>query len=257
MSTTYAHDVINPATEQVVTTIDLVGLEETDAAIARAVEVGPAWRAVEPRRPRDAAAPVRRRGRGRTPTSWRPSRSPTPATPSATPGGRSATSSTCCATTRPRPSGSSAGRSRSPAASTSPSRSRSASSRSSCRGTSRCRSPAGASRPALAAGNTVVLKPAELTPLTAMLIGQLALDAGIPEGVLTVLPGKGSVVGERFVTHPDVRKVCFTGSTAGRPGHHAQGRRPAQAGDPRARRQVGQHRLRRCRPRHRRGLARR
>jgi acyl-CoA reductase-like NAD-dependent aldehyde dehydrogenase len=48
MSTTYAHDVINPATEQVVTTIDLVGLEETDAAIARAVEVGPAWRAVSP-----------------------------------------------------------------------------------------------------------------------------------------------------------------------------------------------------------------
>ena len=48
MSTTYAHDVVNPATEQVVTTIDLVGLEETDAAIARAVEVGPAWRAVSP-----------------------------------------------------------------------------------------------------------------------------------------------------------------------------------------------------------------
>ncbi len=68
--------------------------------------------------------------------------------------------------------------------------------------------------PALAAGNTVVLKPAELTPLTAMFLGQLALDAGIPEGVFTVLPGKGSVVGERFVTHPDVRKVCFTGSTA-------------------------------------------
>ncbi|HYH72445.1 MAG TPA: aldehyde dehydrogenase family protein, partial [Nocardioides sp.] len=67
--------------------------------------------------------------------------------------------------------------------------------------------------PALAAGNTVVLKPAELTPLTAMFLGRLALDAGIPEGVLTVLPGKGSVVGERFVTHPDVRKVCFTGST--------------------------------------------
>lgn len=67
--------------------------------------------------------------------------------------------------------------------------------------------------PALAAGNTVVLKPAELTPLTAIRIGELALDAGIPEGVLTVLPGKGSVVGERFVTHPHVRKVCFTGST--------------------------------------------
>jgi succinate-semialdehyde dehydrogenase/glutarate-semialdehyde dehydrogenase len=67
--------------------------------------------------------------------------------------------------------------------------------------------------PALAAGNTVVLKPAELTPLTGMRIGELALEAGLPEGVLTVLPGKGSVVGERFVTHPLVRKVCFTGST--------------------------------------------
>ncbi len=68
--------------------------------------------------------------------------------------------------------------------------------------------------PALAAGNTVVLKPAELTPLTAIRLGELALDAGLPEHVFTVLPGKGSVVGQRFVTHPAVRKVCFTGSTA-------------------------------------------
>lgn len=67
--------------------------------------------------------------------------------------------------------------------------------------------------PALAAGNTVVLKPAELTPLTALRIGELALEAGLPEGVLTVVTGKGSVVGERFVTHPAVRKVVFTGST--------------------------------------------
>jgi acyl-CoA reductase-like NAD-dependent aldehyde dehydrogenase len=67
--------------------------------------------------------------------------------------------------------------------------------------------------PALAAGNTVVLKPAELTPLTALRLAELALAAGIPEGVFTVVPGKGSVVGERFVTHPVVRKVCFTGST--------------------------------------------
>jgi betaine-aldehyde dehydrogenase len=67
--------------------------------------------------------------------------------------------------------------------------------------------------PALAAGNTVVLKPAELTPLTAVRIAELALEAGIPEGVFTVIPGKGSVVGERFVTNPLVRKVCFTGST--------------------------------------------
>ncbi|CAA9338258.1 MAG: Aldehyde dehydrogenase in hypothetical Actinobacterial gene cluster [uncultured Nocardioidaceae bacterium] len=67
--------------------------------------------------------------------------------------------------------------------------------------------------PALAAGNTVVLKPAELTPLTALRIGELALEAGLPEDVLNILPGKGSVVGERFVTHPAVRKVVFTGST--------------------------------------------
>ncbi len=67
--------------------------------------------------------------------------------------------------------------------------------------------------PALAAGNTVVLKPAELTPLTAVRLGELAVEAGLPEDVLTVIPGKGSVVGERFVTHELVRKVCFTGST--------------------------------------------
>jgi acyl-CoA reductase-like NAD-dependent aldehyde dehydrogenase len=67
--------------------------------------------------------------------------------------------------------------------------------------------------PALAAGNTVVLKPAELTPLTAVRLGELALEAGLPEGVFTVLPGRGSVVGERFVGHPAVRKICFTGST--------------------------------------------
>jgi acyl-CoA reductase-like NAD-dependent aldehyde dehydrogenase len=67
--------------------------------------------------------------------------------------------------------------------------------------------------PALACGNTVVLKPAELTPLTAMRLGELALEAGIPEGVLNVLPGSGSVVGQRLVEHPDVAKIGFTGST--------------------------------------------
>ena len=67
--------------------------------------------------------------------------------------------------------------------------------------------------PALAAGNTVVLKPAELTPLTALRLGELALQAGLPEGVLQVLPGKGSVIGARFVSHPAVRKLVFTGST--------------------------------------------
>ena len=67
--------------------------------------------------------------------------------------------------------------------------------------------------PALAAGNCVVLKPAELTPLTALRIGELGREAGLPDGVFTVIPGQGSVVGDRFVTHPLVRKVCFTGST--------------------------------------------
>ncbi|MGC5661967.1 aldehyde dehydrogenase family protein [Micromonospora sp. WMMD723] len=67
--------------------------------------------------------------------------------------------------------------------------------------------------PALAAGNTVVLKPAELTPLTALRLAELGREAGLPDGVFTVLPGRGDVVGERFVTHPAVRKVCFTGST--------------------------------------------
>jgi len=67
--------------------------------------------------------------------------------------------------------------------------------------------------PALAAGNTVVAKPAEATPLTAMRIGELALEAGLPEGVFQVLPGKGSVVGQRLVDHPLVRKIVFTGST--------------------------------------------
>jgi acyl-CoA reductase-like NAD-dependent aldehyde dehydrogenase len=67
--------------------------------------------------------------------------------------------------------------------------------------------------PALAAGNTVVLKPAEITPMTAIRIGELALEAGLPPDVLTVLPGKGTVVGGRFVMHPAVRKIVFTGST--------------------------------------------
>ncbi len=68
--------------------------------------------------------------------------------------------------------------------------------------------------PALAAGNTVLLKPAALTPLTAMRLGELALEAGIPEGVFTVVTGGGSTVGDRFVSHELVRKICFTGSNA-------------------------------------------
>jgi acyl-CoA reductase-like NAD-dependent aldehyde dehydrogenase len=69
--------------------------------------------------------------------------------------------------------------------------------------------------PALACGNTVVLKPAELTPLTALRLAELALEAGIPQGVVNVVAGKGSVVGQRLVEHPDLAKIAFTGSTEG------------------------------------------
>ena len=68
--------------------------------------------------------------------------------------------------------------------------------------------------PALAAGNAIVLKPAELTPLTAVELEKIVVDAGIPEGVFNVVVGSGRVVGERIVDHPDVAKVAFTGSIA-------------------------------------------
>ena len=67
--------------------------------------------------------------------------------------------------------------------------------------------------PALAAGNTIVLKPAELTPLTALELERIVLEAGLPAGVLNVVAGPGSVCGQRLVEHPDVAKVAFTGST--------------------------------------------
>ena len=210
---TATHDVVNPATEEVVTTVDLVGVEETDAAVAKAVEVGPAWRAVSPadrgtllRRFADvveehteelARLEVTNAGHTIGNARWEagnvvgvlryysaaPERLFGRQIPVA--GGLDVTFkeplgvvSVIVPWNFPMPI-------------------------------------AGwGFAPALAAGNTVVLKPAELTPLTAIRLGELALEAGIPEGVFTVLPGKGSVVGQRFVTHPGVRKVCFTGSTA-------------------------------------------
>ncbi len=68
--------------------------------------------------------------------------------------------------------------------------------------------------PALAAGNTVVLKPSEMTPLTTLRLGEIALEAGIPEGVVNVIVGDGAIAGQRLVDHPDVAKIGFTGSTA-------------------------------------------
>src|SRR5207249_7901237 len=68
--------------------------------------------------------------------------------------------------------------------------------------------------PALACGNTVVLKPAELTPLTALRLGELGLEAGVPPGVLNVVPGPGASIGAALAAHPDVAKISFTGETA-------------------------------------------
>jgi aldehyde dehydrogenase (NAD+) len=68
--------------------------------------------------------------------------------------------------------------------------------------------------PALAAGNTVVLKPASQTPLTALAFGQIALEAGLPPGVLNVVTGSGATVGQALVEHPGVNKIAFTGDTS-------------------------------------------
>ena len=211
MSTT--HEVINPATEQVVATVPLASLEEADAAIARASAAAPAWAAVAPadrgrllRRFADLVgeheeelAQLEVAGAGHTigNARWeagnvRDVLTYYSAAPERNVGQQIPVSGGIDITFR---------------------------------------EPIGVVgiivpwnfpmpiagwglAPALAAGNTVVLKPAELTPLTALLLGDLALEAGIPEGVLCVVPGRGDVVGERFVTHPDVRKICFTGSTA-------------------------------------------
>ena len=103
--------------------------------------------------------------------------------------------------------------------------------------------------PALAAGNTVVLKPAELTPLTAIRLGELALEAGLPEHVLTVLPGQG-IRGRRALRDPPAgAQGLLHRLDRGRQADHGRLRRAGEAGDARARRQERQHRLRRRGPR--------
>jgi acyl-CoA reductase-like NAD-dependent aldehyde dehydrogenase len=211
-SVSVLHEVINPATEEIVTTVELTSLEQTDAAIERAAAAFPAWRAVAPgdrgrllRRFAElvdahveelAQLEVANSGHPIGNARWEagnvrdvlhyysaaPERAAGRQIPVA--GGVDVTFAEPLGVVGiivpwnfPMPI-------------------------------------AGwGFAPALAAGNTVVLKPAELTPLTAMRLAELARDAGIPESVFQVLPGKGSVVGWRFVTHPAVRKVCFTGST--------------------------------------------
>ncbi len=212
MASTTVHQVLDPATEEVVTEVESLDVGQVDAAVARAVAAGPAWRALAPAdRARllrrfaavvdahvDELAELEVRGAGHTVGNARweagnvrdvldyyaaaPERLFGRQIPVA--GGLDVT----------------------------------------------FREPLGVVgiivpwnfpmpiagwgfAPALAAGNTVVLKPAELTPLTALRLAELGREAGLPPGVFTVLPGKGSVVGERLVTHEQVRKIVFTGST--------------------------------------------
>ena len=68
--------------------------------------------------------------------------------------------------------------------------------------------------PVLATGCTTVLKPAENTPLSALKLGDYILEAGLPEGVVNIVPGLGNEAGSALVKHPDVKKIAFTGSTA-------------------------------------------
>ena len=107
--------------------------------------------------------------------------------------------------------------------------------------------------PALAAGCTIVLKPAEQTPLTALRLADLVAEAGIPKGVFNLITGMGETAGDRLVRHPDVDKVAFTGSTAGRQDHQPRRHRHAEAGHARARRQIAGHRPARRRYRQDRG----
>ena len=103
--------------------------------------------------------------------------------------------------------------------------------------------------PALAAGNTAILKPASYSPLTALRLGELALEAGIPAGVLNVVTGPGGTAGASIAAHPGIGKVAFTGETT--TGQEimrlAVGQRQEDLA--RARRQEPEHRLRRCGPR--------
>ena len=107
--------------------------------------------------------------------------------------------------------------------------------------------------PALAAGNTVVLKPPEWAPLTCSMLGDLAAEAGLPPGVLNVVHGTGAEAGAPLTGHPDVDRVAFTGSPATAPHRLPRRRRPAHARLVRARRQVALRRARRRRPRRGRG----
>src|SRR5256885_2045828 len=102
--------------------------------------------------------------------------------------------------------------------------------------------------PALAAGNTIVLKPAEQTPLSALRLAQVAEEAGLPPGVLNVVTGFGPGAGAALGDHPEVDKIAFTGSAPRREGVKRRGASPPEGRGARARGQVAEHRVRRRRP---------
>ena len=205
--------VLEPATEAVLAEIPRAGVEEADAAVARAKAAYPAWRAVAPATARGCCtgSPTRSRRAAR---SSRSSRRATPASRSATRAARWAWSSTRSATTRRRRSGCSATRSRWPAASAMtfreplgvvgadhavelPADDRVVEARAGARRRQHGRAQARRADAADRASSS----------------SAIALDAGIPEGVVNVVAGPGATCGQRLVEHPDVAKVAFTGST--------------------------------------------
>jgi acyl-CoA reductase-like NAD-dependent aldehyde dehydrogenase len=205
-------EVLEPATEQVMAKVPRAGLEETDAAVARAKEAYPAWRAVAPE---DRARLLRRLAGALE--------------------GRSGQLATLEARNAGKPIGDARGEMSMVVEtfryySAAPERLLGQTIPVAGGVNMTFREPLGVVglivpwnfplliaswkvAPALAAGNTVVLKPAELTPLTALELERIAVEAGIPEGVVNVVAGPGSVCGRRLVEHPDVAKVAFTGST--------------------------------------------
>ncbi len=243
-----AFTVLNPATEEPVAEVEPThrgGGRRGDRARRRRPG-GLARRGA--RRAGGAAAQRSPTWSTRTSASWPNWRSPAPGTRPGRPGGRPATSGTCCATTPPRRNGCAASRSRCRAGSTSPSTSRSAWSASSCRGTSPCRSSAGGLAPALAAGNPVIAKPAERTPLTAVRIGELALRGGAARGRVPGAAGQGLGGGPAAGRPPGRAQDRLHRVVRGWPRDHGRLRPAGEAAHHGTGRQERQHRVRRRRP---------
>ncbi|GAA3071461.1 aldehyde dehydrogenase family protein [Streptomyces olivoverticillatus] len=210
----HEHHIINPATEELIATVPAATARDVDAAVRRATAAQRGWAALAPgdraRHLRRFAAAVdahleelaqlevREAGHPIAGARWEAGNVRDLLDYAA--GGAS--------------SGSPAARSRSAAAWTSPSTSPWASSPSSPPWNFPMPIAAWGFAPALAAGNAVLLKPAETTPLTALRLAELALESGLPEGLLQTLPGAGPVAGAALVEHPGVAKIVFTGSTA-------------------------------------------